>query len=122
MASLRGADDEATISQPLCNDRNAMTPTAHPPFRADQVGSLLRPAHLIEARGKYRKRLITADELKQIEDDAIREVVASQEAAGLQSISDGEFRRQNYIVDFFRKALGSGGLTAEPGDFSHRND
>jgi 5-methyltetrahydropteroyltriglutamate--homocysteine methyltransferase len=96
--------------------------TPCPPFRADQVGSLLRPAHLIEARGKYRKRLISAEELRQIEDDAIREVVASQEAAGLQSISDGEFRRQNYIVDFFRKALGSGGLTAEQGDFSHRND
>ena len=93
-----------------------------PPFRADQVGSLLRPAHLIEARGKYRKRLISADELRQIEDDAIRNIVTLQEAVGLQSISDGEFRRQNYIVDFFRKALGSGGLTAEPGDFSHRND
>ena len=92
------------------------------PFRADQVGSLLRPAHLIEAREKRRKRLIDDAELRRIEDDAIREVVALQESAGLQSISDGEFRRQNYIVDFFRKALGSGGLTAEQGDFFHRND
>ena len=100
-----------------------MPNTPHsPPFRADQVGSLLRPAHLIEARAQYRKKLISNAELKQIEDDAIREVVALQEAAGLQSISDGEFRRQNYIVDFFRKALGSGGLTAEPGDFFHRNE
>ena len=87
--------------------------TRTPPFRADQVGSLLRPAHLIEARERYRKRLIDGAELRRIEDDAIREVVALQEAAGLHSISDGEFRRQNYIVDFFRKALGSGGLTAE---------
>src|SRR5262245_2872312 len=93
-----------------------------PPFRADQVGSLLRPAHLIEAREKLRKRLIEADELKRIEDDAIREVVALQEAAGLHSISDGEFRRQSYIVDFFRKALGSGGLSAEKGQFFHRNE
>ena len=93
-----------------------------PPFRADQVGSLLRPAHLIEARQQVRKRLITRDELKKIEDAAIREVVALQESAGLQSISDGEFRRQSYIVDFFRRALGSGGLTAEQGDFSHRNE
>jgi len=97
-----------------------VTPTA--PFRADQVGSLLRPAHLIEARDKRRKRLINDDELKRIEDAAIRDVVAQQEAAGLQSISDGEFRRQSYIVDFFRKAVGSGGLTAEKGEFFHRNE
>jgi 5-methyltetrahydropteroyltriglutamate--homocysteine methyltransferase len=93
-----------------------------PPFRADQVGSLLRPAHLIEARQKHRKRLIESAELKEIEDAAIREVVALQESVGLHSISDGEFRRQSYIVDFFRKALGSGGLTAEKGDFFHRNE
>lgn len=92
-----------------------------PPFRADQVGSLLRPAHLIEAREQRRKRLLSDDELRAIEDEAIREVVARQEAAGLRVVSDGEFRRQNYIVDFFRKALGSGGLKAEPGDFVHRN-
>jgi 5-methyltetrahydropteroyltriglutamate--homocysteine methyltransferase len=93
-----------------------------PPFRADQVGSLLRPAQLIEAREKYRKKEIDRDALTRIEDDAIREVVALQESIGLQSISDGEFRRQNYIVDFFRKALGSGGLTAEKSDFFHKND
>lgn len=98
------------------------TTTNNPPFRADQVGSLLRPSHLIEAREKYRKRLIDRTELQRIEDDAIREVVKRQEAVGLQSISDGEFRRQNYIVDFFRKASGPGGLTAEKGDFFHRND
>jgi len=92
------------------------------PFRADQVGSLLRPAHLIEAREKRRKRLIDGDGLKRLEDEAIREVVAMQESIGLQSISDGEFRRQSYIVDFFRKAVGSGGLTAEKGDFFHRNE
>ena len=105
------------------DSRNVMTATPrNPPFRADQVGSLLRPAHLIEAREKYRKRLIDGAELKRTEDDAIRKVVALQEVAGLHSISDGEFRRQNYIVDFFRKALGSGGLTAEKGDFFHRNE
>jgi 5-methyltetrahydropteroyltriglutamate--homocysteine methyltransferase len=93
-----------------------------PPFRADQVGSLLRPAHLIEARQKHRKKLIDSAELKRIEDDAIREVVALQETVGIQSISDGEFRRQSYIVDFFRKALGPRGLSAEQGDFFHRNE
>ena len=96
--------------------------TRPPPFRADQVGSLLRPAHLIEARNRHRKRLIDAAELRRIEDDAIRQVVALQEAAGLHSITDGEFRRQNYIVDFFRKAAGPGGLSAETGDFFHRNE
>ena len=64
-----------------------ITTTNNPPFRADQVGSLLRPAHLIEAREKYRKRLIDRTQLQRIEDDAIREVVKRQEAAGLQSIS-----------------------------------
>ena len=93
-----------------------------PPFHADQVGSLLRPAHLIEARQKRRNGEIDAEELKRIEDDAIREVVALQEAAGLHSISDGEFRRQSYIIDFFRKAVGRGGLSAEKGDFFHRNE
>jgi 5-methyltetrahydropteroyltriglutamate--homocysteine methyltransferase len=94
----------------------------NPPFRADQVGSLLRPAHLIEARQKHRKKLLDSAGLKQIEDDAIRKVVAQQEAVGLHSISDGEFRRQNYLVDFFRKALGPRGLSAEPGQFVHRNE
>src|SRR6185503_6164221 len=103
--------------------RNSKTTVPRtPPFRADQVGSLLRPAQLIEAREKYRKRQIEGAELKRIEDEAIREVVALQESAGLHSISDGEFRRQNYIVDFFRKATGPGGLKAEKGDFFHRNE
>ena len=64
---------------------------------------MLRPAHLIEARDKRRRKLISDDELKVIEDAAIREVVAQQEATGLRSISDGEFRRQSYIVDFFAR-------------------
>ena len=108
---------------PVDHEQNIMPNAIHTaPFRADQVGSLLRPAHLIEARTQMKKKLISVAELTKIEDAAIREVVAQQEAAGLQSISDGEFRRQSYIVDFFRKALGSGGLTAEPGDFFHRNE
>jgi len=98
------------------------TARSTPPFRADQVGSLLRPAQLIEARQQFRKRHIDAAALERIEDDAIREVVALQENIGLQAVSDGEFRRQSYIVDFFRKALGRGGLSAEPGEFFHRNE
>ena len=75
-----------------------------PPFRADQVGSLLRPAHLIEARQKHRKALIDNAELKRSRTTRSGKIVALQEAIGLHSISDGEFRRQSYIVDFFRKA------------------
>lgn len=93
-----------------------------PPFHADQVGSLLRPPHLIEARDRRRKGLMTSDELKAIEDEAIRDVVRRQESVGLQSITDGEFRRQSYIIDFFRGALGPGGLSAEKGEFFHRNE
>ena len=102
-----GAIHDGRANYPQSGTEIQMTATARtPPFRADQVGSLLRPAHLIEARQKHRKRLIESAELEQIEDAAIREVVALQESVGLHSISDGEFRRQSYIVDFFRKALG----------------
>ena len=64
-----------------------------PPFRADHVGSLLRPAALKEAREKRAKGEIGDAELKAVEDRAIEDVIKKQEAAGLQSITDGEFRR-----------------------------
>jgi methionine synthase II (cobalamin-independent) len=71
-----------------------------PPFRADQVGSLLRPQNLKEAREKKEQGKITADELRAIEDRAIRDVVRLQEEAGLQAITDGEFRRAFWHIDF----------------------
>jgi len=64
-----------------------------PPFRADHVGSLLRPANLHEARAKAAQGEIDAAALRQVEDAAIRDVVALQEDIGLHGISDGEFRR-----------------------------
>src|SRR5215467_8220517 len=73
---------------------------ATPPFRADHVGSLLRPAALHEARSKAQKGEISAAELRAIEDRAIRQAVALQESVGLQAITDGEFRRGHYLVDF----------------------
>jgi 5-methyltetrahydropteroyltriglutamate--homocysteine methyltransferase len=94
---------------------------AHIPFRADQVGSLLRPPEIIEARKKFRSGEISPSDLRAVEDAAIREVVARQEAIGLQSITDGEFRRQSYIIDFFQKAVG-GGLGFEQGLFFHKNE
>lgn len=100
-----------------------MTPSPRvPPFKADIVGSLLRPQYLVDARKQYRERAIDKDALRKVEDDAIREVVALQEAAGLQVVTDGEFRRQNYIVDFYFKVFGKGGIGFEPGLFYHRND
>src|SRR6202171_713486 len=71
-----------------------------PPFRADHVGSLLRPAALKEARERGAKGEITADELKAVEDREIEDVIRKQEAAGLQSITDGEFRRSWWHLDF----------------------
>lgn len=71
-----------------------------PPFRADHVGSLLRPAHLAEARQKWKRGEITADALRTIEDEAVREAVALQESVGLRSVTDGEFRRDYWHLDF----------------------
>jgi 5-methyltetrahydropteroyltriglutamate--homocysteine methyltransferase len=71
-----------------------------PPFRADHVGSLLRPAALHEARAKHAKGEISAAELKAIEDREIERVIKKQEEVGLQSITDGEFRRSWWHLDF----------------------
>jgi len=76
------------------------TLTMTPPFKADQVGSLLRPAHLLESRERRKRGEITAAELRRIEDAAIRDVVAMQEQLGMQSITDGEFRRGLWHMDF----------------------
>ena len=93
----------------------------NPPFRADQVGSLMRPPALIEARTKRAAGELSADALRAIEDDAIRTVVKMQESIDLKSISDGEFRRRSYIIDFFQKAAGPDGIGLENGIFFHKN-
>ncbi len=71
-----------------------------PPFRADHVGSLLRPAALHEARAKFAKGEIGADALKAIEDREIERVIRKQEEVGLHAITDGEFRRSWWHMDF----------------------
>ncbi|MFZ0422779.1 MAG: 5-methyltetrahydropteroyltriglutamate--homocysteine S-methyltransferase [Xanthobacteraceae bacterium] len=71
-----------------------------PPFRADHVGSLLRPAALKQARERRAKGEIGAAELTAVEDRAIEDVIKKQEAASLQSITDGEFRRSWWHLDF----------------------
>ena len=74
-----------------------------PPFRADQVGSLIRPQALIDARTARDKGEMTADQLMQIQQSAIREVVRKQEEIGLKSITDGEFNRGTWQTDFLLK-------------------
>src|SRR5438477_2127719 len=71
-----------------------------PPFRADHVGSLLRSAALKEARVKREQGAITPDELKAVEDREIEALIGKQEAAGLKSITDGEYRRASWQTDF----------------------
>jgi 5-methyltetrahydropteroyltriglutamate--homocysteine methyltransferase len=71
-----------------------------PPYRADHVGSLLRPQRLLDARAAHAEGRIEDDELREVEDDAIREVVRMQEDVGLQSATDGEFRRSSWHMDF----------------------
>jgi 5-methyltetrahydropteroyltriglutamate--homocysteine methyltransferase len=71
-----------------------------PPFRADHVGSLLRPAALKEARAKHERGEIDAAELATVEDREIAAVIAKQEAVGLKSVTDGEFRRASWQTDF----------------------
>ena len=76
-----------------------------PPFRADHVGSLLRPAALLKAREDHAAGRIPADALRRIEDDAITQVVRMQRDLGLQGVTDGEFRRHDWLMDF-KLALG----------------
>ena len=87
---------------------------ASPPFRADHVGSLLRPAALHEARAKAKAGALPAAELRAVEDGLIREAVAKQEALGLRVVTDGEYRRDFWHLDFLRQLDGVG-LTAPVG-------
>jgi methionine synthase II (cobalamin-independent) len=79
-----------------------MSSAARPPFRADHVGSLLRPPELQAARARAARGEIDRAALRAVEDQAIRGAVALQESIGLQSITDGEFRRDWWHIDFLR--------------------
>ena len=83
-----------------------MTQRTVPPFCADHVGSFLRPKELLEARERFQKGAITREALREAEDRAIREVVKFQEDLGLQGITDGEFRRTFFHVDFLEQLEG----------------
>ena len=77
-----------------------MTARTRPPFRADHVGSLLRPPELLQAREDAAAGRIDGDTLRRLEDDAIREAVRRQEEVGLRSVTDGELRRATWHMDF----------------------
>ena len=77
-----------------------------PPFRADHVGSFLRPKRLLDAREKRAKGEISATELRRVEDEAITEIVKFQQDVGLKSITDGEFRRTYFHIDFLEQLGG----------------
>jgi len=85
-----------------------MNDLSGPPFRADHVGSLLRPPELLRARAEHEAGRLSAEELRRAEDAAIRDAVRMQEEIGLQSVTDGEFRRGSWHMDFIYQI---GGVT-----------
>ena len=88
-----------------------------PPFRADQVGSLLRPKELLEKRYQWKKGELPADVLREAENTAIRETVKKIESLGMKAITDGEFRRDYFHLDFLQQLDGvtvTGGIAANP--------
>ncbi|WP_119290399.1 5-methyltetrahydropteroyltriglutamate--homocysteine S-methyltransferase [Azohydromonas sediminis] len=87
-----------------------MTARTTPPFRADHVGSFLRPPYLLEAREKKARGEITAEQLRAVEDKAITEIVQFQRDVGMQAITDGEFRRTYFHIDFLEQL---GGVATE---------
>ena len=91
-----------------------MTQRTKPPFRADHIGSLLRPAALKEARAKHAKGELDAAGLKAVEDREIERVIRKQEEVGLKLATDGEFRRSWWHFDFFRSLKGVEMISAPP--------
>ena len=98
-----------------------MNARTEPPFRAEHVGSLLRPRDLVQARHDCAAGRIDADRLRAVEDEAIREVVALQEDLGFRAVTDGEFRRTSWHMDFIYQ-LGGVTRTDEELIVQFRND
>jgi 5-methyltetrahydropteroyltriglutamate--homocysteine methyltransferase len=90
-----------------------------PPFRADHVGSLLRPQILRQAFRQHASQEIDDAEFKKLQDQCIREVVALQEGVGLQVVTDGEFRRGSYWGRFVERTEG---FSIKPASFKFRDD
>jgi 5-methyltetrahydropteroyltriglutamate--homocysteine methyltransferase len=99
-----------------------MAAREQPPFRADHVGSLLRPPELLRARDDHAEGRIDDDELRGIEDAAIRDVVRLQEEVGLRSVTDGEFRRASWHMDFIYQLDGVSKVMDETLHVQFRNE
>src|SRR5437773_7441451 len=82
------------------------TRMSRPPFHADQVGSLLRPQELHDARAQAKAGKMPPAELRKVEDRSIAQAVKKQEAIGLQAVTDGEFRRDFWHLDFLKQLDG----------------
>jgi 5-methyltetrahydropteroyltriglutamate--homocysteine methyltransferase len=95
---------------------------SEPPFRADHVGSLLRPERLLEARDRHAAGELDDEGLRAVEDDAIREAVRMQESVGLQSATDGEFRRASWHMDFIFQLGGAARVLDDSLKVEFRND
>jgi 5-methyltetrahydropteroyltriglutamate--homocysteine methyltransferase len=95
-----------TVSTKNNDDRAAVPSRVNPPFRADHVGSLLRPKALLDLRYAASDDRPSPEAMRAVEDQAIREAVALQEAIGLQSVTDGEFRRESWRSGFVGKVDG----------------
>ena len=91
----------------------------NPPFRADHVGSLLRPLELLRARQDAASGKISAADLHRRENASIREAVALQEEVGLESITDGEYRREVFYTDFYCRGLGGVNVAYDPSSIDH---
>src|SRR5436190_5712443 len=100
--------DAQTVNETITAGRRTA-----PPFRADHVGSLLRPPELLKARDEFAAGRLSAEELRATEDDAIRDVIKMQQEVGLQTATDGEFRRASWHMDFIYQL---GGIGQAPGD------
>jgi len=96
-----------------------MVAPGRPPFRADHVGSLLRPQVLRQAFRRHAGKEIGDAEFTKLQDQCIRDVVALQESVGLQVVTDGEFRRGSYWGRFVERTEGFG---IKPASFTFRND
>src|SRR5919112_1167918 len=93
-----------------------------PPYRADHVGSLLRPQRLLDARAAHADGKLDDEELRAVEDDAIRAVVRLQEEVGLRTVTDGEFRRASWHMDFIYQLDGVSKVTDETLHVRFRNE
>ena len=100
----------------------SLTERKHAPFRADIVGSFLRPERLKEAKKQLEAGSISEEELQKVEDDCIRELVEKEIAVGLQSITDGEFRRSYWHLDFMWGFDGIDHVTMSRGYLFHAEE